>query len=342
MAKCSGPERRDMKRILVCAMIVGLLLAGCSPGGGGAGAPAADSAPPPAQGQVQQEDTGIVVTDMTDREVRLDSPATSIVALAAADVEILYAIGAGDTLVGRGEYCDFPQEALDVQSVQSGYETNIEQIIALAPQLVIMSKMDQSEDQVKQIEDAGITVFVTYAQDIAGTYEDISLIGKLTGKEAEAGNVVQGMKNMFADLQSKAAAKSAGAGQKSIYFEVSPLEYGLWAAGSGTFMNEVSEILGMKNIFDDVNSWAEVSEEQVIERNPDYILTVTMYTGDGPTPVESILSRPGWENITAIKDKAVLNLTANELSRPGPRLALGAQLLYQFVYEGGSATPDES
>ena len=325
------------KKLVLCFAIV-LILSGVMASGCAGGKIAEIPAPQPAPVQTSEpeaaptapEEPGIVITDMSGREVRLDAPATKVVALTAADVETLFAIGAGDLLVGRGEYCNYPPEALDVQSVQSGYETNIEQIIALQPQLLIMSMMDQSEDQVRQCEDAGVTVFVTDAQDIAGTYTAIDSIGRLVGKEAEAAGVIDEMKATFADLVSKAAA--AGGEQKSIYFEVSPLEFGLWTTGQGTFMNEVAELLGIRNIFDDVTGWAEISEEQVLERNPDYILTVGMYFGDGPTPVESILMRPGWESITAIKNEAILNLTEDELSRPGPRLALGAKMLYEFVY----------
>ena len=97
-------------------------------------------------------------------------------------------------------------------------------------------------------------------------------------------------------------------------------------------MDEVAGLLGLTNIFADLSGWAEVSEEQVIERNPDYILTVSMFFGDGPTPEQEIVSRPGWENITAVKDGAILNLQNNELSRPGPRLADGAQMLYDFIF----------
>ena len=329
------------KKLVLCFAIV-LILSGVMASGCAGGKIAEIPAPQPAPVQTSEpeaaptapEEPGIVITDMSGREVRLDAPATKVVALTAADVETLFAIGAGDLLVGRGEYCNYPPEALDVQSVQSGYETNIEQIIALQPQLLIMAKMDQNEDQVRQCEDAGVTVFVTDAQDIAGTYTAIDSIGKLVGKEAAAEGVIDGMKDIFADLVSMAAA--AGGAQKSIYFEVSPLEFGLWTAGNNTFMNEVSGLLGIRNIFDDVEGWAEISEEQVLERNPDYILTVGMYFGDGPTPVESILMRPGWESITAIRNEAILNLTEDELSRPGPRLALGAQMLYEFVYGDGA------
>lgn len=270
----------------------------------------------------------VTVTDMTGREVTLDEPAERIVALSAADCEILYALGAGDLLVGRGEYCDYPAEVLEVPSVESGYETNIEEIIALEPQVLLMSSMAQTTEQVEALEKAGIKVVVSDAQDIDGVYKSIAIIGELTGKEEEAEVIIASMEECFARLSELTKGQNGG----SVYFEVSPLEYGLWAAGNHTFMNEIAEILGLENVFADVDGWGEVSEEQVIERNPDYIVTITMYFGEGPTPKEEIMSRQGWDQITAVKNGMILNLQNNELSRPVPRLADGAKMLYEFVY----------
>ena len=267
----------------------------------------------------------ISITDMMGREVKLSAPAQRIVALTAADCEILYAIGAGEYLVGRGEYCDYPDAVLDVPSVQSGYETNVEQIIALHPDVLLMSAMDQTADQVAQLENAGIRVVVSDADDIAGTYQAISMIGALMGREAEADAVIASMQETFDQVKRENSGKT-------IYFEVSPLQYGLWTAGAGTFMNEIAEMIGLTNCFSDVNGWAEISEEQVLSRNPDYIVTISMYYGEGPTPTEEIMARAGWENVTAVKNGAILNLANNELSRPANRLADGAQMLYDFVY----------
>ena len=89
--------------------------------------------------------------------------------------------------------------------------------------------------------------------------------------------------------------------------------------------------------FADVEGWAQISEEQVLERNPDYILTITMYYGEGPTPEEEIMGRAGWENVTAVKNGDILNLVDDELSRPGPRLVEGAQMLFDFVVESLAA-----
>ncbi len=269
----------------------------------------------------------LTVTDMMGREVSLAAPASKIVVLTAAECEILYALGAGDAVVGKGEYCDWPAEAADVPVVNSGFQTNVEQIIALEPDLVIMNSMDQSPEDVSKLEEAGIPVAVTLAADISGVYESISLIGTLTGKTKAADLIVKSMKKVFDDI----SAKPAGDGEQTVYFEVSPLQWGLWTAGKGTFMDEVASLVGLKNCFGDVDGWAEISEEQVLERNPDFIVTISMYYGEGPTPVEEILSRPGWENITAVKNGSILNLQDNELTRPGPRLADGTVMLNDFV-----------
>lgn len=263
----------------------------------------------------------VTVTDMTGREVKLAAPAARIVALTAADCEILWALGAGDALVGRGAYCDYPAEVLDVPSVESGYETNVEQILGLEPQLVLMGKMAQSEAQVAMLESAGIAVVVSDAQDIQGVYEAISMIGALTGKNAEAAALIAQMQADFAAL--KATAGISGA----VYFEVSPLEYGLWTAGGGTFLQETADILGLTNSFADLDGWAQISQEQVIGRNPDYIVTLTADYGVTPSPVEEILSRAGWETVTAIRNGAVYYGSSDALTRPGPRLVEGARQL---------------
>lgn len=274
------------------------------------------------------EDAAVTVTDMTGREITLDAPATRVVALTASDCEILYALGAGDTLVGRGEYCDYPEDVQAVPSMQSGYETNVEQIIALEPQVVLMATMAQTKEQVEALEAAGVHVIVSDAQDIAGVYTAIELIGAVTGKNDEAAALIAGMKDSFAAI----AAKAEGDGSKTVYFEVSPLEYGLWTAGKGTFMDELAQMIGLKNAFEDVEGWAAISEEQVLERDPDYIVTISMYYGEGPTPVEEIMGREGWQELKAVKNEAVFNADSNEVSRPGPRLVDAAQALYDFVY----------
>lgn len=316
--------------VLLAALLLVGVLSACAPA---ATASEATAAPTEAVTQAPEAATeapaGVSVTDMTGREITLDEPATRVVALSAADCEVLYAVGAGDLIVGRGEYCDYPAEVLAVPAVQSGMETNIEQIIALKPQVLLMSTMAQTEDQIAQLEAAGIKVVVSDAQNIEGVYAAITMMGALTGHEAQATEVISGMKATFESL----AARAGELEGKSVYFEVSPLQYGLWTAGGSTFMDEIANMLGLKNVFSNVTGWTEISEEQVLEANPDIIVTVAMYFGEGQKPDEEILSRAGWQDVTAVKNSDILNLQTNELSRPGPRLADGAKALFDFVLE---------
>ncbi len=277
---------------------------------------------------------GVTVTDMKGREITLDAPAARIVALSPSDCEILYALGAEDTLVGRGQYCDYPEAVLEIPAVNSGAETNLEQILALNPQVVVMTAMAQTTEQVEALEKAGVKVVVSDAQDIAGTYEAIALLGKLVGKEAEADALITQMKDAFAAIAEK--AENTG---KTVYFEVSPLEYGLWTAGKNTFMDELATICGLENAFADVEGWQGVSQEQVLARDPDYIVTISMYFGEGPTPVEEILGRKGWEGLKAVKNQQVFNADSNAMSRPAPRLVDAAQALFDFVYGAAEEAP---
>ena len=273
------------------------------------------------------EGSSVTVTDMLGREVTLTEPATRIVVMQPSDCEILCAIGCEDTIVGRGQYVDYPASIQNVPVVQSGAETNIEEILALNPQVVLMNDMSQTEEQVKQLEANGVKVAVSQASNIEGVYYSIRMIGKLMGKEDNSEAVIADMQAAFDEI--RANSKNEG---KSVYFEVSPLQYGLWTAGKGTFMDELAEICGLTNAFADVEGWAAISEEQVLARDPDYIVTITMYYGEGPTPVEEIISREGWGDLKAVKNGAILNAESNAISRPGPRLKDAAIELYNFIH----------
>ena len=269
---------------------------------------------------------GITVTDMAGREITLDGPATRIVTLTASDCEILFALGAGDTLVGRGMYCDYPAEALEAPMVNSGAETNLEEILALEPQVVIMATMAQTTEQVEALEKAGVKVIVSDAQNLAGVYEAIALIGAVTGKDAEAEALTKEMQDTF----DRIAAQAEDTG-KTVYFEVSPLQWGLWTAGKGTFMDELAGICGLTNAFADVDGWGSVSEEQVISRDPDYIVTTSMYFGEGPLPVEEIKLRAGWDALKAVANDQIFNADNDSITRPGPRLMDAVEALYEFI-----------
>ena len=268
------------------------------------------------------QENPVTVTDMYGREITLTGPATRVVALSAADCEIICALGCEDALVGRGKYCNYPASIEGIPVVQSGKDTNIEEILALEPQVVIMSDMAQTTEQMKLLEGNGVQVVMTRNTDIEGAFYAIELIGALLGREAGAEALVTGMRAAFEEI----AAHSENTG-KTVYFEVSPLEWGLYTAGAGTFMDEIARMCGLTNAFADIEGWASISEEQVLQRNPDYIVSVSGM----PEADAEIMGREGWAGISAVKNGDVMNADADAFSRPGPRLKDAAESLYRFI-----------
>lgn len=273
----------------------------------------------------------VTIVDMFGRESVITEPVTRIIALTPADCEILCALGCEDTLVGRGTYCDYPASILSVPVVESGAEMNLEQIIALEPQVLLLSDMAHTLEATLALERAGIKVITSSSDGIDGVFASIRIIGKLMGKDAEAEALVKDMQQTFDDIRTRSASSPVQG--KTVYFEISPLQWGLWTGGSNTFMDEIAQMCGVKNLFADVDSWAEVSEEQVLARDPDYIVTTTMYYGEGPLPDEEILSRESWADVTAVKTGRVFHAGSDELTRPGPRLKDAAIALYNFFNE---------
>ena len=267
----------------------------------------------------------ITVTDMFGRAITLEEPATRIIATEPADCEILYALGCGDALVGRGLYCDYPAEVTALPTVHSGADTNLEEILALDPQVVIMNDMAHTVEQVNLLEQNGVKVITTNANSIAEVYQAIRLIGQVMGKNAAAEALITDMQSTFDGIAAKAEKTD-----KTIYFEVMPLEWGLWSAGTNTFMQELAEVCGMKNAFADLDGWQPISQEQVIERDPDYIVLVT---GMGDTAVDEVMNRPGWQDIKAVQSGKVYNADSYTLTRPAPRLKDAAIDLYNFLYD---------
>ena len=269
------------------------------------------------------EDAAITVTDMYGREIVFTEPVERVIAMSPAECEILCAIGCEENLVGRGAYCDYPLSVLELPEMQVGDTLNIEEILALEPQVVLMSDMNQSDEQVELLAKNGVKVVVFDTTDIEGVYTAIRVIGAVMSRNEEAEALIADMKATFETIAAENEAR-----EETVYFEVMPLEWGLWSAGTNTFMHELADICGVKNAFADIEGWAAISQEQVIERDPDYIVLVT---GMGETAVDEVLGRAGWSDIKAVKNGAVYNADSYAITRPGPRLKDAALELNAFL-----------
>ena len=198
--------------------------------------------------QPQQPGSSLVLPDSRGVEITFDKIPESVVSLAPANTEILYALNAGDKIIAVSEYCNYPEEIANKTKLPTGEKLDIENLIALKPDLVITGYMSAMEDQFRQLETAGIKVFVTEANSLSETYETIEAIGKIIGKEKEADTLIKNMKDGFDNIIKEVEGKAS----PTIYIEVSPLEWGLWTCGKNTFIQELIDIVGARNIFEDV------------------------------------------------------------------------------------------
>lgn len=276
----------------------------------------------------QAASTGpLTFTDGLGREVTLAAPAQRIVSLAPSNTEILFAIGAGGQVVGRDDFSDYPEAASVVADIGSAYQNlNTELIVSLKPDLVLAAEINTPE-QVKQLEDVGLTVYyLNNPTTLEGLYANLELVAQLTGHEVDAAALVESLMARVAAVDEKIAPLSS---RISIFYELDSTDPAKpFTAGEGTFITLLIERAGGYNIASDLEGYPQFSLEQIVASDPAFIIL-----GDsmwGVTP-EAVATRPGWENLSAVKNGNVLPFDDNLVSRPGPRLVDGLEALAKLL-----------
>lgn len=282
-------------------------------------------------GQSTTEEASFPVTikDASDQEVVIDEKPEKLVSLMPSNTEIVFALGLGDELVGVSDYDNYPAEAAEKEKV-GGMEFNVEKIISLNPDVVLAhaSSAHNSTEGLQQIRDAGIDVVVVNdAANFEDVYGSIDMIGQATGTTKEAEQLVADMKGKLADIKEKAATIS-DSNKKSVYIEVS--EDPLFTTGKNTFMQEMLDTINASNVFSE-EGWIQVDQEAVIAANPDVIIT-TYGAYAKEEPIDQISSRKGWEDIAAVKEKQIVDVDSDMVTRSGPRLVEGVEAIAEAVY----------
>lgn len=280
----------------------------------------------------EEQKTGFPVTvkDALDEEVVIEEKPEKIISLIPSNTEIVYALENGDAIAAVTDYDNYPEEVMKKEKI-GGMEFNIEKMVSLKPDLVLAheSTAENAKAGLQQLKDAGIKVVVVNdAQSLDEVYTSIEMIGKAIGEPEKATDLIDGMKNKFAELKEKAEAIEEGQ-QKSVFVEVSPAPE-IYTAGKNTFIDEMLALIGAKNASGDMKGWAKVDPEAIVERNPDVVVTTYGYYTE--KPVEQVLARQGWNNVKAVKGKQVYDVHSDLVTRSGPRLAEGAEELAKAIY----------
>lgn len=260
--------------------------------------------------------------DSFDREVVIESEPMKIVSIAPSVTETVFALGAGDKLVARTDYCDYPAEALDVSSIGSLSEPNIESIAALEPDLIIASTHFKEETLTK-LEELGLKVVVLVAQNsFDSVYDVIGNTGMLINKNDEAIALIDGMKEKVAMVNQAVE----GAERPSVYYVVGYGEYGDYTATGETFINQMIEMAGGDNIAKDATGWS-FSLESIVAGNPEYVICKDK--GDTKATLEKT---NGYMDLEAVKNGRLMEIDSNMIDRMGPRLAEGLYELAKIIH----------
>lgn len=271
----------------------------------------------------------VTIKDALGNDVVLEKKPEKIVSLIPSNTEIAYALGAGKEIVGVSDFDNYPEDVTKKEKI-GGMEVNLEKIISLQPNLVLAhaSTAHNSEAGLQQLKDAGITVLVVNdAQNFDQVFDSISMIGKATGEAKKADELIQGMKDKLAEIKEKAKDIIE---KKKVFVEVSPAP-DIFTTGKNTFMNEMITMINAENLANDQEGWIQLDQEEIIKRNPDVIITT--YGGyEEEKPADQVLSRKGWENVTAVKNKQVIDVDSDRVTRSGPRIVEGVEDLAKAIY----------
>jgi iron complex transport system substrate-binding protein len=258
--------------------------------------------------------------------VTIDAEPERIVSLSPTATEMLYAIGAGDQVVAVDDFSNYPEGT--PMTDLSGFEPNVEAITTYEPDLVVLSF--DANDVVAGLERVDIPVLeYPAATSLDESYDQITQLGTATGHSGEAADVVEDMRADIDDLADQAAEHD---GALTYYHE---LDDQLHTATSGTFIGQVYALAGLENVADpadDGTGYPQVSAELLLESDPDMIFLADEAAGvDAP----AVAARPGWGEVTAVRNGDIVELDPDITSRWGPRVVDFLRTVVKATSEAG-------
>lgn len=257
----------------------------------------------------------ITIIDQADRTVTLPGIPQRIVSIAPANTEILFALGLSDRVVAVTDFCTYPPEATEKPSIGGFYDPNIEEIIALSPDLVLAAPIH--EDQViPQLEARGITVLAITPENLDEVLEAVNLIGKVTGVENKAAALVKDMQQRITAVTKKTADLTAEQRPTVLYLV---WHDPLYAAGANTFHDELIRKAGGVNMVTETD-YPGINMETVIDTNPEIILAGIGMGEGGDAPLIFAQQDSRLRDVSARKNNRVYGVNSELVDRAGPRI----------------------
>lgn len=266
----------------------------------------------------------ITVTDDLSHQVTLDAPATRLVTLAPHLTELVYAAGAGETLVGVSAYSNYPAEAAALPEVGDALRVDIERIVALKPDVVLAWASGTPVAARERLETLGIPVVVFAADTLSDIAVQITRIGILTGHPAQAARAASAFTDRLQQLRQRYAQRPP----VSVFIQID--DRPLFTINDHSTMSEVVQLCGGRNIFAELDTLApQVSLEAVLARNPQAIIG----TGKGGAAAQDMLRWLAWEDLAAAQATNLFLVPPDLFARDTPRILDGAQMICDDLEE---------
>ena len=247
------------------------------------------------------------ITDDLGRKVKVPKKIERAVSLAPNLTENIFAVGAGNKLVGVTTFCNFPEEAKNIQKIGDTMNPNMETIIALKPQIVFVSTASQIETFTKTLEAQNVAVFVTNPTDLNGVLRNLEQLGEIFGTEAQAEKLINDLRNRVLAVEAKVKGKTP----TKVFVQIS--KEPLFTIGKDSFLTEIINRAGGISVTKDVaTAYPKLSKETALALNPDAIILSESPDNLEPNDV--------FKNSNAVKNAKVFKINADLLSRPSPRI----------------------
>ncbi len=262
------------------------------------------------------------VTDLAGDKISVPPYPKRVVSLAPSITECLFAIGCGDRVVGVTMFSNYPKQVQSLPKVGSYIRPNIEKILALRPDLCLVTKDGNPKDLVYKIKQLGIKIFVVDPKDINSLFNTMLILGKLLGVEKNSKKIVKKLKNQVETIKKKARSFPV---HPRVFFQIGiePMV----SVGKETLINDMISLAGGINIFKDFPQYPRISVEQVMAGNPDIIIITSMvHSQPNLNRLKKFWMK--YKEISAVKHGNIFVVNSDFFNRPSPRAIKGLKLLF--------------
>jgi iron complex transport system substrate-binding protein len=266
-----------------------------------------------------------VMVDQLGREVAVPSPPLRIVSLAPSITECLFALGLGEEVVGVTLYSNFPPQVKDLPKVGTYTHLNLERVLALRPNLVVAIRDGNPREQVLRLAEMGLSVFIVDPRDLEGLYDAIFSLGRLVGRDREAGEVIRSLKDRVERV--KHAVKGRQRPRVLLQVGIEPLV----AAGGGTLQDQLITIAGGINVASAApGPYPTLSMEMVLEARPEVIMISSM--ANPQDAAEELKKWRRWPSVPAVARGRVHLIDGDLIDRPSPRIVEGLEWMAGLIH----------